>query len=374
MGTQERSWPLGNAAVAAALREPQGSTTPLGPVLDWPGSLKVAAQLVLDSPFPSLLLWGPDLLAVPNDAALDYLNATPGELIGRPARELLDGDWPATAQDLARVLQGQSLFFPRANLRLASESGPLSLPHSLACSPVRDETGAASGVLVVASPLGAGEPPPGPHEPGILDLVLDLLWRAGPDGGAVWCNRRWFDYTGQTLDQARGTGWLDAVHPDDRERFVTAMLEPAAPGRRHSNRYRLRSAAGEHRWFLVQAEAARDDEGQVLAWYGSATDISGLLAAEGALDESETKYRTLFSAMNEGLALVRAIRDPNGRVVDYHFTEANAAFERLTGLSDPVGRTALELTGTVEPAWLEQIERALETGEPIVLDAWNEAT
>src|SRR3712207_152730 len=52
----------------------------------------------------------------------------------------------------------------------------------------------------------------------VAALVPDLLWEADPSGTAARYNRRWFDYTGQTPEEAAGDGWLKVVHPDDRER------------------------------------------------------------------------------------------------------------------------------------------------------------
>lgn len=51
----------------------------------------------------------------------------------------------------------------------------------------------------------------------IADVVPDLLWRAESNGAVTWYNTRWYDYTGQTLATALGAGWVDVIHPDDRE-------------------------------------------------------------------------------------------------------------------------------------------------------------
>jgi PAS domain S-box-containing protein len=121
----------------------------------------------------------------------------------------------------------------------------------------------------------------------VANLVPDLLWSNAPHGRTEWVNQRWFAYTGQTDDAAKGYGWLDAIHPDDRQNalrnFQTAIDTGAALRQEH----RIRNAAGEYRWFLVQAHPLRNQAGHIVRWYGAATDIHeermALAEAEAAL-------------------------------------------------------------------------------------------
>lgn len=81
------------------------------------------------------------------------------------------------------------------------------------------------------------------------------------------------------------------------------------------------------------------------------------------LTTSEERYRGLFTAIDQGFCLIEMIYDAQGQPVDYRFIEANPAFERQTGLVDPVGRTALELVPTLERSWVETYGRVAMTGE-----------
>lgn len=86
---------------------------------------------------------------------------------------------------------------------------------------------------------------------------------------------------------------------------------------------------------------------------------------EEALRESEARFRALFSAIDEGYCLCEIVRDATGAAVDYRFLEANPVFEAMTGLVDPVGRTAYELVPDLEPHWVETYAAAAEGGEPL---------
>ncbi len=87
--------------------------------------------------------------------------------------------------------------------------------------------------------------------------------------------------------------------------------------------------------------------------------------AEAALSESEAKYRTLFESMDEGMCLCEMLFDEQGKAIDYRFLEVNAVFEQLTGLTHPIGKTALELVPDLESHWFELYGTVVKTGNPV---------
>ncbi|MEB3281110.1 MAG: PAS domain S-box protein [Lyngbya sp.] len=380
----------------------------------------------------------------------------------------------------------------------------------------------------------------------IADLVPDLLWRNEIDGYTSWYNRRWLDYTGQTLEEALGYGWLQVIHPDDRARSTADFQNAINQGDSLRQEYRIRGADGRYRWFLVRAEPQRNERDRIVRWFGAATDIDdrktaevalrdreALLAAELAntkllqqissqlitedqiqllyeqiieaaitlmgsdmgslqmlnpernelrllswtgfhpasaefwewvsvnssstcgvalltseqiivpdvevcdlivgtedmdhfrlcgirgvqstplisrngrfvgmisthwrkphrsteqelrlldllarqaadlierkqaedlLAVSEEKYRTLFNSIDEGFCICEMLFDENGKPNDYRFEDVNPMFERLTGLEQPVGKTARELIPGLEAFWFETYGKVVLTGQPI---------
>lgn len=124
------------------------------------------------------------------------------------------------------------------------------------------------------------------HLRAVADLVPDLLWRNDLSGNSSWYNRRWLDYTGQTMDEAAGDGWMEVVHPDDRRRAIDNYRRAIAGNRPLEHEVRLRGTDGLHRWFLVRAEPVRDATGHIVQYFGSVTDIHARRAAEEALREA----------------------------------------------------------------------------------------
>ncbi|MBD2437918.1 PAS domain S-box protein [Nostoc sp. FACHB-110] len=108
----------------------------------------------------------------------------------------------------------------------------------------------------------------------LADTMAQMFWITQPDGYHEYFNRRWYDYTGKTLKQAQGEGWLDILHPDDVQNTVDCWQDCLQTGRKYEIEFRLRRAVdGEYRWHLGLAFPLRNAHGQIIKWFGSCTDI-----------------------------------------------------------------------------------------------------
>jgi PAS domain S-box-containing protein len=126
----------------------------------------------------------------------------------------------------------------------------------------------------------------------LADSVPDPLWCSTADGSAIDYNRRWFDYTGQTPEQALGAGWVEAIHPDDRDSVRQWWRNNGETARSYRAEYRLRRASdGQYRWHQSQAEPVLDERGRILCWFGSCTDVHDLSLTREALREREVRLR-----------------------------------------------------------------------------------
>lgn len=106
-----------------------------------------------------------------------------------------------------------------------------------------------------------------------IDTIPALAWSARPGGSAEFFNQHYLDYVGLTAEQASGWGWTAAVHPDDLSSLAATwqrIMASEAPGEAEA---RLRRHDGEYRWFLFRANPLRDEQGRVVRWYGTNTDI-----------------------------------------------------------------------------------------------------
>src|SRR5262245_41776394 len=107
----------------------------------------------------------------------------------------------------------------------------------------------------------------------MIDHIPTLAWSWRPDGATTFLNQHWLDYTGLSLEQARGWGWHVAIHPEDLGKLMetwSRLLASGAPGEAEA---RLRRVDGEYRWCLLRAVPVRDELGRVVHWYGTTTDI-----------------------------------------------------------------------------------------------------
>jgi PAS domain S-box-containing protein len=134
----------------------------------------------------------------------------------------------------------------------------------------------------------------------VTDTIPTLVWRAGPDGSPDFLNQTALDYTGLSLDQAV-VGWPRAFHPDDKKGMLVKWSAIRESGKRGGLEARLRRFDGEYRWFLFQAEPLRDELGNIVKWYGSATDIEDRKRTEEALRESEQRFRDYAETASDWL-------------------------------------------------------------------------
>src|SRR5882762_4875524 len=112
----------------------------------------------------------------------------------------------------------------------------------------------------------------------IIDTIPTIVWRKLPDGSADFLNEHFREYTGLSLEEGLGWGWMNAFHPDDRlmEKWPAAM----AAGKPFQTEARLRGTDGQYRWFLIRAMPLRDERGNIVKWYGLTVEIQDLKGAE----------------------------------------------------------------------------------------------
>ncbi|GAC1305421.1 MAG: hypothetical protein NVSMB21_07070 [Vulcanimicrobiaceae bacterium] len=106
-----------------------------------------------------------------------------------------------------------------------------------------------------------------------LETVPQIVWTADPSGWIDWYNARWYEFTGQTIEEAAGWGWQEAHHPQDFAEVMLRWPHSIATGEPFDMEFRLRRHDGEFRWMLTRVVPLRDAAGAVVRWYGSNTEI-----------------------------------------------------------------------------------------------------
>jgi PAS domain S-box-containing protein len=123
---------------------------------------------------------------------------------------------------------------------------------------------------------------------GLIENIPAMLFIALPGASNAFVSRRWREYTGLSEAETAGSGWEQVVHPEDIDRHLAKWHATSARGEPFEDQARFRRASdGEYRTFLVRAIPMRDAAGNVLKWYGVATDIEDRKRAEESLRRSQ---------------------------------------------------------------------------------------
>ena len=127
----------------------------------------------------------------------------------------------------------------------------------------------------------------------LVDALPGLGWTALPDGRAEFLNQRWLDYTGMTAEHAAGSGWIEAIHPDDRTGLLEHWRVCVSSGIAVDIEARMRRYDGAYRWFLFRANPLRNDAGQISRWFGTNIDIEERRRDEETLRANELSWRQI---------------------------------------------------------------------------------
>lgn len=132
----------------------------------------------------------------------------------------------------------------------------------------------------------------------VADTVPQMVWTSLPDGSIDYTNRGWHEYTGQSFEETLGSGWAKVLHPDDYDRTVGTWRRSVEMGEEYYIVYRLRRGAdGAYRWHIGRALQLRDEEGNIVKWFGTSTDIDDQKRSEESLRFLAHASRVLSSSL-----------------------------------------------------------------------------
>lgn len=156
----------------------------------------------------------------------------------------------------------------------------------------------------------------------LADNMSQFAWIADEKGWVHWYNKRWFDYTGTTLSEMEGWGWKKIHHHEHLDRVVEKLSGCLETGEIWEDTFPLRGRDGQYRWFLSRAIPIRSDQGRILQWFGTNTDITALHQAEQALTEQTTFTNSILNSLQATIAVI----DKQGVILQVN--EAWATFAR----------------------------------------------
>lgn len=198
----------------------------------------------------------------------------------------------------------------------------------------------------------------------LTEAIPQIVWNASPDGALSYFNQRWRDFTGLSNESAQGVGWLNAVHPLDRDRVFAAWRSTventgAETPARFSVEMRLRQGeTEEYRWFLAIAVPLYSPDGSVDQWIGSMADIHDQKTASAVIAESEEKFRTMV----ESIPQLAWMTDADGYIFWYNqrwYDFTGTSFEEMKGWGWQRVHDASDL-----PRVVEKFKAHIASGEP----------
>ena len=207
----------------------------------------------------------------------------------------------------------------------------------------------------------------------MIEKIPILAWSCRPDGTAEFLNQRWLDYTGLSPKEALGWGWQVAIHPEELGKVMDTWLGLLSSGEPGELEARLRRFDGEYRWFISRAAPVHDEQGKVVRWYGTSTDIDAQKRVEEELVKTERQLRILVENYPDFVARM----DEEGR----HLS-VSPSVARVFGrpLEQILGKTIHELGIPGPPgqndalldAQLAGIKQVFEQGRPHTVEArWS---
>ncbi|KAK4984940.1 hypothetical protein LTR50_006280 [Elasticomyces elasticus] len=127
----------------------------------------------------------------------------------------------------------------------------------------------------------------------IVETMPQMIWRTTPEGKHDYYSKRWYDYTGMSVEESFGEGWSKAFHEADMPVTIERWAHSLATGDEYVTEYRCRRHDGEWRWMLGRALPIRED-GKIAKWMGTCTDIHELVEVRNAAKQTKEQLRRVI--------------------------------------------------------------------------------
>lgn len=138
------------------------------------------------------------------------------------------------------------------------------------------------------------------HE--LAEAMPQIVWTKNANDETTFYNRQWSLYTGYSIQNNPGS--KDWMHPDDYDKYLRVWNKSKNTGRPFDMEYRLKHKSGQYRWFLGRAIAVKNRKGQIIKWFGTATDIHDRKIAEELLQNQALRFRKLIENSSDIKALI----------------------------------------------------------------------
>ncbi|KAM0712220.1 hypothetical protein Q7P37_011314 [Cladosporium fusiforme] len=313
---RSRSSPAGTPNVPSPIefppRGPPEKTSPAAAPTIFTKSNRLKDAILNSMSFPAYAMWRDQSFGVPNKAAIQLIYPYAEDILdtNESARDFLsryvlykeDFGEPIPLDDIPilRLMREQKGFDCYRVGMYSAKDGSRML-FDVTGKPMLDEKGEFIGGLVVFNNVTALQNTINEQKErnerqfeDITNMIPQMIWRTTPQGDHDYYSQRWYDYTGLSVAQSEGEGWMNGFHPDDLAVAGPKWAHCLATGDEYLTEYRARSATGEWRWMLGRAVPMRDEHGTILKWFGTCTDIHELVLAREEAKQTRAQLQRVI--------------------------------------------------------------------------------
>ncbi len=197
--------------------------------------------------------------------------------LGRTTQEMIPELFPQVEPYIKRALNGESIAGVEIPIPASSPKAGESILVSY--EPARDEAGEVIGVSIAIMDISSLKRAEAAYRESeenfrnMMELSPQIPWVIDPEGGALDVSRRWLDITGMTGDEWKGMGWLNALHPDDREPTLDVLKHASKTKQPIDTEYRVRRLGHDWQWVRARGTPRLDENGKILSWYGCLDEL-----------------------------------------------------------------------------------------------------
>lgn len=200
----------------------------------------------------------------------------------------------------------------------------------------------------------------------LVNVISSVIWTMDPEGAIREENPSWCEFTGQSQEECRGWGWMDAIHPDDRDRTMAHWLAASQTLTPFDAEYRLRNKEGRYRFVVAKGVPLLNPDGSVRAWIGNCTDITQRRDDE----RSMALLKAAVESANDAVIITERRLELPGPRIEY----VNPAFCAMTGYSfdEAIGQTPRILQGArTDRALIDRLRRDLKARQEFAGETVN---
>ncbi len=357
----------GGGEMGELIRAKDWSKTSLGDPAGWPQSLRTMVAVMLDNPFGMYIAWGNEYTQLYNDGYRPILGISKHpHALGISTRETFSEIWHIIESMFDGVMKGKAVGFPDLMLPLNRNGFVEDCFFDFAYSPIRKDNGEVGGVLVTVIETTSKKKAENQLKESeerfrTMAEASDILIAVGDEtSNAIYFNAAWVNFTGRPLDELLKFGWLDLIHPDDKDRYVNIYLDAYKKRVAFSGEFRVLDKNGDYRWLLAQGPPLFHADGTFAGYISSCMDITDRKNSIQIIEERKRLYETITQNTPDLIYVFD---------LNYRFVYANDALLKMWGLSwdEAIGKSMIEIG--YEP-WhaemhIREIDQVISTKKPV---------